>query len=147
MEIARDAQSIEPIHIYCDNQGLLRATGDPGAQTAQLQMTRMHQAIAEMPNPVHLHWIPGHTGILEHDHSDTLAKRATGYRPGPKGTTQGRPTNPPDEDISTGACHNIVRKHTKTQWIIVLCDWNGNRLFSWRATAHRSRTHYALSAL
>jgi hypothetical protein len=114
MEIARDAQSIEPIHIYWDNQGLLRATGDPGAQTAQLQMTRMHQAIAEMPNTVLLHWIPGHTGIPEHDHSDTLAERATGYRPGPKGTTQGRPTNPPDEDIYRRMSQHSTQTHKDT---------------------------------
>lgn len=67
-----------------------------------------------LSNPIHIHWIPAHTGVPGNEAADIAAKEATGWRSqGLPGTVS--PT-PPHLHTLISACKTSIRSRVNQQW-------------------------------
>ncbi|CUS06674.1 unnamed protein product, partial [Tuber aestivum] len=83
-EASRSSLSFKHIWVFTDNQAAItnsqRLSPYPGQQISQ----EIQQLIQDLPSSdldlqLHLHWVPGHTGIQGNDEADRLAKQAAEY--------------------------------------------------------------------
>ena len=71
------------IRIFTDSQAALQALESPNGCSAPQIMQKITRSIDDVRTrgtPIHLHWIPAHTGIRGNEEADVAAKEATGWR-------------------------------------------------------------------
>jgi len=83
-EATRTRLSFKHIWIFTENQAAIRnsfkLSPHPGQQISlQIQQLTKHLLDSDLDLQLHLHWIPGHTGIQCNDQADKLAKQAAEY--------------------------------------------------------------------
>lgn len=83
-EASRTSLSFKHIWIFTDNQAAIRnsfkLSPHPGQQISlQIQQLTKHLLDSDLDLQLHLHWVPGHTGIQGNDEADTLEKQAAEY--------------------------------------------------------------------
>jgi len=83
-EASRTNLSFKHIWIFTDNQAAIRNSfkllPHPGQQISlQIQQLTKHLLDSNLDLQLHLHWVPGHTGIQGNDEADKLAKQAAEY--------------------------------------------------------------------
>jgi len=83
-EASRTSLSFKHIWIFTDNQAAIRNSFKlspyPGQQISlQIQQLTKHLLDSNLDLRLHLHCVPGHTGIQGNDEADKLAKQAAEY--------------------------------------------------------------------
>jgi len=83
-EASRTSLSFKHIWIFTDNQAAIinsfRLSTHPGQQVSlQIQQLTKDLLDSDLDLQLHLHWVPGHTGIQGNDEADILAKQAAEY--------------------------------------------------------------------
>jgi len=78
-EASRTCLSFQHIWIFTDNQAAIRnsykLTPHPGHKISlQIQQLTKDLLDSDMDLQLHLHWVPGHTGVQGNDEADRLAK-------------------------------------------------------------------------
>ena len=83
-EASRTSLSFKHIWVFTDNQAAIsnshRLTPHPGQQISlKIQQLTKNLLDSDLDLQLHLHWVPGHTGIQGNDEADRLAKQAAEY--------------------------------------------------------------------